>query len=106
MDEVIFVSKKKKKSEGSPCFSEAREPLDSFDYVNMYGTYNIQPTADREDEYPAIAQGLSREAAAERKRARNEWKSEQAKRPRNGGALEDDPNGRNEGDLPDLPSKR
>ena len=81
MDEVIFVSKKKKKSEGSPCFSEAREPLDSFDYVNMYGTYNIQPTADREDEYPAIAQGLSRREAAERERARQEWKEQQAAQP-------------------------
>ena len=72
------MSKKKKKSEGMPGFSEAREPLDSFDYVNMYGTYNIQPTADREDEYPAIAQGLSRAEAEERERARKEWKSEQA----------------------------
>lgn len=25
-----------------------------------YGTYNIQPTADTENEYPAIAQGLSK----------------------------------------------
>ncbi len=100
------MSKKKKKSEGSPGFSEAREPLDSFDYVNMYGTYNIQPTADREDEYPAIAQGLSRREAAERERARNEWKSEQAKRPQNGGALEADPNEGNDGSLPPLLNKR
>lgn len=28
----------------------------AFDMVNKYGTYNIQPTADTDNEYPAIAQ--------------------------------------------------
>lgn len=28
----------------------------AFDMVNKYGTYNIQPTADTENEFPAIAQ--------------------------------------------------
>ena len=27
------------------------------DLVNTYGTYNIQPTADNENDFPAIAQG-------------------------------------------------
>ena len=33
-----------------------------------YGTYNIQPTADTENEYPAIAQGLSKITENKRKR--------------------------------------
>ena len=33
-------------------------PESCFDLVNMYGTYNIQKTADTDNPYPAIAQGL------------------------------------------------
>ena len=33
-------------------------PESCFDMVNMYGTYNIQKTADTDNPYPAIAQGL------------------------------------------------
>ncbi len=33
-------------------------PEDCCEYVNKYGTYNIQPTADSDYEFPAIAQGL------------------------------------------------
>ena len=29
-----------------------------FDIVNMYGTYNIQKTADTSNEFPMICQGL------------------------------------------------
>ena len=36
------------------------QPEDCFDMVNKYGTYNIQPTADTGNEFPAIAQGLPR----------------------------------------------
>ena len=102
-DEVIFMSKGKSINSG---FSNAREPKNSFDYVNMYGTYNIQPTADRDDEYPAIAQGLSRAANLERERARAEWKAEQAEKPQSGDALEADPAKGIDGALPDLPSNR
>ena len=35
-------------------------PRSSFDLVNMYGTYNIQPTADTENVFPLIAPGLPR----------------------------------------------
>ena len=34
------------------------QPVTAFDLVNKYGTYNIQPTADSENEFPEIAQGL------------------------------------------------
>ena len=30
-----------------------------FDLVNEYGTYEIQPTCDNENQYPAIAQGYN-----------------------------------------------
>ena len=36
-------------------------PVDSFEMVNKYGTYNIQPTAEGEWEYPAISQGLPKQ---------------------------------------------
>lgn len=37
------------------------------DVINLYGTYEIQPTADTDHRYPMIAQGLSR---SERERSR------------------------------------
>jgi len=38
----------------------------TLELINQYGTYNIQPTADTENVFPAIAQGLA-EGFAERK---------------------------------------
>ncbi|MBR6551435.1 MAG: hypothetical protein IKT89_01210 [Clostridia bacterium] len=35
-------------------------PDDSFQLVNKYGTYEIQPTADTDNKFPAIAQGFVR----------------------------------------------
>ncbi len=37
------------------------EPMDSFDMVNKYGTYNIQPTSQTENSFPKIAQALPKE---------------------------------------------
>lgn len=34
------------------------EPETSFDMVNKYGTYEIQPTCERQNEWPTIAQGV------------------------------------------------
>ena len=34
------------------------QPDDGYDLINRYGTYNIQPTADTENVFPMIAQGL------------------------------------------------
>ncbi len=39
-------------TEFDPC------PETCEDLVNTYGTYNIQPTADNENDFPMIAQGL------------------------------------------------
>ena len=33
------------------------QPEDCHALINQYGTYNIQPTADSDNPYPAIAQG-------------------------------------------------
>lgn len=33
------------------------EPETAFDLINKYGTYEIQPTAESENEFPCIAQG-------------------------------------------------
>ncbi len=33
-------------------------PETPFEMVNKYGTYEIQPTAETENSFPAIAQGL------------------------------------------------
>ena len=38
------------------------QPEDCFDLVNQYGTYNIQRTADTGNFFPAIAQGLPKDA--------------------------------------------
>lgn len=37
-------------------------PADCFDLVNQYGTYEIQRTADTANFFPAIAQGLPKDA--------------------------------------------
>lgn len=53
------------------------EPITSFDLINKYGTYNIQPTCDTQNEYPNIAQGLSEKAVKESLQARDQWLEEQ-----------------------------
>ncbi|MBQ3052836.1 MAG: hypothetical protein IJD55_03970 [Clostridia bacterium] len=35
-------------------------PESSIQMVNNYGTYEIQPTANTENQYPAIAQGFNK----------------------------------------------
>lgn len=37
-------------------------PADCVDLINRYGTYEIQRTADTENFFPAIAQGLPKDA--------------------------------------------
>ena len=55
-----------KKDKGIPYVSDATsqpffgQPEDCFELINRYGTYNIQPTADTKNIFPAIAQGLPR----------------------------------------------
>lgn len=44
------------------------QPEKTSELINKYGTYNIQPTNDSDNEYPAIAQGISEKSLKERKR--------------------------------------
>lgn len=43
------------------------EPEDVFDMVNKYGTYNIQPTAQTENAFPYISQGLPKKSKNNKK---------------------------------------
>ena len=43
-------------------------PPDCLGMVNKYGTYNVQDTADTENDFPAIAQGLPRGKKTEPRR--------------------------------------
>lgn len=47
--------------------SVAGEPEDVFDTVNKYGTYNIQPTAQTENAFPYISQGLPKKSKNNKK---------------------------------------
>ena len=40
---------------------------DSFDMVNKYGTYEIQPTCGMQSDYPKIAQGLPKQLSSNKK---------------------------------------
>ena len=50
----------------------AKEPVEHYDSVwarvNKYGTYNVQRTANTDNEFPAIAQGLSKKKDIETKK--------------------------------------
>ncbi len=46
-------------------------PETVFEQLNKYGTYEIQPTADRADFFPAIAQGLPTQPTNRNKRIDN-----------------------------------
>ncbi len=37
------------------------ERIDALEQVSKYGTYEIQPTADTQNAFPMIAQGLSKD---------------------------------------------
>lgn len=44
---------------GNPStLNEQGSPENAEELINKYGTYEIQPTADTENDFPAIAQGL------------------------------------------------
>ena len=50
--------------------SETGSPETAAELLNKFGTYEIQPTADTENDFPAIAQGLP----DEKKRTRGKEK--------------------------------
>lgn len=46
------------------------QPETAIDMVNKYGTYEIQPTADTSNLYPAIAQGFNKKIIKPKKNDR------------------------------------
>lgn len=40
------------------CDAVMSQPRDCFELINKYGTYEIQPTCDSDQDFPKIAQGL------------------------------------------------
>ena len=54
-------------------YSQPPERKGDDDVINKYGTYEVQRTSGMENEYPQIAQGLSRQEAAEQQKAAQEW---------------------------------
>ena len=45
---------------------------DDVELASEFGTYNIQPTADTDNAFPAIAQGLPRGLNSAKKRSKEE----------------------------------
>lgn len=54
------MDKNKKKNDMKTLSADAimSQPETTFELVNKYGTYEIQPTSDSDNDYPKIAQGL------------------------------------------------
>ena len=50
--------------------NETGSPETAAELLNKFGTYEIQPTADTENEFPAIAQGLPDEKKRNRGKER------------------------------------
>ncbi len=61
-----MMDKKKTKSDlsGIPIMSQ---PENTSELLKKYGTYEIQPTADSDNFYPTIAQGISQKGRTNRK---------------------------------------
>ena len=76
--------KTKKDSIKNPSMSaDNGQPENSYEYVNFYGTYNIQPTQMSENTYPAIAQGLDSEMKNRLNKESERWKAEERKNKKN-----------------------
>lgn len=64
MDKNSKSQKKKDDNENSDVVTNISsipiegQPKTSFDIINKYGTYEIQPTSDAGNDFPTIAQGL------------------------------------------------
>jgi hypothetical protein len=53
------TEKKQKQMVGISSAPTGGQPKTTDEMVTNYGTYEIQPTADTENQYPAIAQGYN-----------------------------------------------
>ncbi len=50
--------KKNAKEKELPATAIMGQPENVFELLNKYGTYEIQPTNDSDNEFPTISQGL------------------------------------------------
>lgn len=71
-DKIKMNKENDKKFDGIHCPTPSSEPVmgepeDSFDMVNKYGTYNIQPTSQTGNSFPHIAQGLPKKRKSAKK---------------------------------------
>ena len=55
------------------------EFCDSFTQASKFGTYEIQPSNDTDNPYPAISQGLSQKAAQKAAKAQKLWQDKKIK---------------------------
>ncbi len=55
------------------------EFCDSFEQAKKFGTYEIQPSNDCDNQYPAISQGLSKKDAAKINKEKSLWKKGEIK---------------------------
>lgn len=61
MEAIILEEKRNKNLPYDPtpmAHSHFGQPEDISDLINKYGTYNIQPTNEQENPFPAIMQAL------------------------------------------------
>ena len=61
------------------------QPENSYEQVNFYGTYNIQPTNASDNTFPAISQGLDKKTAERLEKESERWKKENVSKPRKSG---------------------
>lgn len=75
------MKKKIKKQQNVPTQIPANnvvsQPETAYELINKYGTYEIQPTCDSDNDFPKIAQGLPRQD--NRKIADKDWDGYKAK---------------------------
>ncbi|MBQ8267620.1 MAG: hypothetical protein IJZ21_04465 [Clostridia bacterium] len=60
-----------------PANNVVSQPETVYELINKYGTYEIQPTADSDNDFPKIAQGLPRQE--NRKIVDKDWDGYKAK---------------------------
>ena len=58
ISEEILVNNKKREKKTLSADAIVSQPETSFELINKYGTYEIQPTGDSDNDFPKIAQGL------------------------------------------------
>lgn len=71
---------KKYKSSSTPSVDiDERHPDDCYEMVNRFGRCNVQATNNTDNDYPAIAQGLSEKTQKELHDERDRWKHQNDK---------------------------